>query len=65
MSNLLVAMILSVCPPSIDGGTNECHEWINNCAVELHTLITEKSIKECLREYESRGRRTKSSDLED
>lgn len=65
MSNLLVAYILSVCPPSVDGGTNSCQEWINNCAVELHTLITKKSIERCLSEYESRGRRTKSSDLED
>jgi hypothetical protein len=65
MSDLLVAVILSVCPLSTDGGTNKCHEWLTNCAVREHTLITEKSIKECLSEYESRSRRTKSSDLED
>lgn len=52
MSDLLVAIILSVCPPSMDDGTTECQERITNCAVELHTLVTEKSIQKCVEEYQ-------------
>jgi len=52
MTELLVTMILAVCPPSINGDTNECMENITNCAVELKTLITPESINKCIKEYE-------------
>lgn len=52
MNELLVTIILAICPASFDGSTNECMEQINNCAVELKTLVTAKSIKKCVEEYE-------------
>ena len=52
MIELLVTIILAVCPLSIDGGTNECMEQINNCAVESNTLITPESIDKCVKQYE-------------
>lgn len=52
MNELLVTIILAVCPPSHDGGTNECMEQITNCAIELKTLVTTDSIKKCVGEYD-------------
>ena len=53
MSDLLVAIILSVCPiPEHGVKITPCMEEVYNCADELHTLITEKSIKKCLEEHE-------------
>lgn len=52
MSDLLVAVILSVCPLSVDGGTTDCMERVNNCAIESQTMITEKSIHKCLEQHE-------------
>lgn len=52
MTDLLVTIILAVCPPSFDGATNECMEQITNCAVEIKTLVTKESIKRCVEEYE-------------
>lgn len=52
MTDLLVTIILSVC--SVQGGLDiddKCVDKINNCAVEIKTLITEASIKKCLEEY--------------
>jgi len=52
MTDLLVTIILSVC--SLPGGLDvddKCVDKINNCAVEIKTLITEASIKKCLEEY--------------
>ena len=52
MTEFIVTIILAVCSPSIDGGTNECMEQINNCAVESKTLITPESIDKCVNQYE-------------
>lgn len=56
MSDLLVAIIVALCPGTDinDKGqvvTTECQEKIVNCAVELKSLVTENSIKKCLEEY--------------
>lgn len=56
MTELLITIILAVCPPSMDEGTNECMEEINNCAVELGTLVTSESIQRCVDEYEQSQR---------
>lgn len=50
MTDLLVSIIIAICPPSTDGYTNDCMERVSNCAVELGTLITPKSIEKCIQE---------------
>ena len=49
MSNLLVSVILSVCPIPQFGGTSECMDNINNCAVQRAGDITKKSIVSCVK----------------
>ena len=61
MTDLLVSIILAVCPVSTDGEINDCMEEINNCAVELNTLITEKSIQKCIDEYTEKQRNGRNS----
>ena len=53
MSDLLVSIILAVCPPSVNGGTNECMEQMVNCAVSKKESITNDSIKKCLAQIKS------------
>ena len=53
MTELLVTMILAVCPPSLDGGTNQCMEDINNCAVGKAGEITPKAVVKCVEEYKN------------
>lgn len=52
MSNLLVTIILSVCGYPKYGGTQDCHEYLTNCAVENKGQVTKESIKKCLELYE-------------
>jgi hypothetical protein len=53
MSNLLVALVLSVCGTPKYGGTTECHEYLVNCAVLSKGEITKESIQKCLEKYET------------
>ena len=53
MTDLLVTMILAVCPPSLDGGTNACMENITNCAVGKSGKIEPEAIVKCVEEYEN------------
>lgn len=57
MSDLLVAMILALCPGYDTDSkgqaiTNQCQESLTNCAVGKHGKIDEKTIQKCLKEYE-------------
>lgn len=50
MSELLISIILSVCPVPDGAYTNECQESIINCAIQEGGKLNEKTIKECLDE---------------
>lgn len=53
MTDLLVTIIASLCiQPSGADYNWECVDQINNCAVELKTLITAESIKRCVDKYQ-------------
>lgn len=53
MTDLLVTIIASICiqPGGLDYDW-KCVDKINNCAVELKTLVTKESIIKCVGEYE-------------
>jgi len=53
MTELLATIILSMCatPSGLDID-DTCVDKINNCAVEIKTLITPESITKCVKEYE-------------
>lgn len=54
MSELLVTMILAVCPMPSQVETTECHEFFVNCAVGKHGKVDEKGLNECLKKWEQR-----------
>lgn len=54
MTELLASIIFAMClSPSGDDYNWECVDKINNCAVELKTLITNESIQRCIEEYKT------------
>lgn len=56
MTDLLVTIILAVCPATGDLNTTDCHERIMNCAVKKDGNIDEESIKTCIEKYQERDR---------
>ena len=59
MTDLLVSILITVCPVPEDGGTNKCHEDLINCAVQEGGKIDETTIRECL---DKRDKNEDSSD---
>lgn len=54
MTDLLVSIILAVCPMPDNVETTECHEKIVNCAVKKDGSIDEQSIQKCITERRER-----------
>lgn len=48
MSELLISIILAVCPIPDEAKTTECQEKIVNCAIQEGGKLDEATIKECL-----------------
>lgn len=60
MDDLLVTLILTICPQSTDG-TNKCQERFINCAVTSTGAVTTESIQKCLEKFK-REKLSNSSD---
>lgn len=53
MTEMLVTLILAVCPPSIDGGTNACMEDMVNCVIGPAGKWDYKDVDKCIKEYKN------------
>lgn len=51
MNEILVSVLLSVCPAPVDNYPNACMEDIMNCAVGKAGEIKREKIEECVKEY--------------
>ena len=63
MTEMLVTLILAVCPPSLDGGTNQCMEYMVNCVIGPGGKWDHKDVDRCVEEYKNGN--TTSPQIED
>lgn len=49
--DLLVAVVLAICPTPGSPSLTECHEYFLNCAVKRDASIDAESIKKCANKY--------------
>lgn len=49
--DLLVSIILAICPTPDSPALTECHEYFLNCTVKRDGSVDEESIKKCTDKY--------------
>ena len=54
MTDILVTLILAVCPTPDKAELTKCHEFFVNCAVGTNGEITEKLMRKCVKEWRER-----------